>query len=57
MSHTFTVTIQIGNNAMQTNHDIAEALEEVATKLRNGYSSGYIWDANGNTVGDFINET
>ena len=52
----FKVVIQLGNSAMSTDDDIANALDAVANKLRhgpNGSESGVIRDANGNIVGVF----
>ena len=37
----FTLKIELGNEAMQTREDIAESLEIVAAKLRNGRDGGY----------------
>jgi hypothetical protein len=51
---TFTLTIELGNEAMQTPSDVAEALEDIARYLRaNGLitNGAGIRDANGNTVG------
>lgn len=49
---TFTLTITLGNDAMQDGGDIAEALEWVAdhTDIM-GSREGSIRDRNGNTVG------
>jgi hypothetical protein len=50
----FTLTIELGNEAMQTPSDVAEALEDIARYLRaNGLitNGAGIRDANGNTVG------
>lgn len=59
----FTLTIKLGNDAMQTPDDIAHALEQVSTALVNnlpqyeaiaehaGNARGPIWDDNGNRVG------
>ena len=50
---TFTLTIQLGNAAMETSDDVAEALRRVADKMeRNGFD-GRIVDLNGNTVGKY----
>lgn len=51
----FTLSIHMGNDAMQTPADLAEALRELAGKL-SGYGnitpgSGSIRDINGNNVG------
>lgn len=54
----FTLTIELGNEAMQTGADIATALREVADKMDSAYGhhaieadNGRIRDLNGNTVG------
>ncbi len=46
----------MGNDAMQTNGDVARALQAVADKLETGnpfFTGSKILDANGNTVGSF----
>ena len=53
MEEDFSLTIITGNEAMKTNLDLAEALEQVAERLRGGEWSGRIRDVNGNTVGQF----
>ena len=55
MAHTeeFTLKITLGNEAMQTREDIAQALKAVIQKLNSGRDGGYIMDENGNTVGEF----
>ena len=55
MAHTeeFTLKITLGNEAMQTRADIAQALKDVIKKLNSGRDGGYIMDENGNTVGEF----
>jgi hypothetical protein len=53
MMDTFTLTIKLGNDAMQTGDDIADALMAVASKVRSGHEQGRIQDENGNTVGEF----
>lgn len=50
---TFGLHIDLGNEAMQTGDDVADALEQVARKLRRGAESGAIMDRNGNRVGIF----
>jgi hypothetical protein len=50
---TFTLTVEMGNAAMETREDLAGALEAVAEKLRNGRDGGHVMDENGNTVGTF----
>lgn len=50
----FTLEIQLGNDAMQTNEDVAEALRSIAEKLEfEEKESGAIMDENGNSVGRF----
>lgn len=53
MDKFFTVTIRLGNDAMQTQEDVARALRTVAAKLDTGETEGKIRDDNGNTVGEF----
>jgi len=52
-SRKFVVAVEMGNIAMQTSDDIAEALVDVAAQLKRGKLSGSIIDANGNTVGSY----
>lgn len=51
----FTVTIELGDDAMQDGQDVARALKEVARKVRDLRFShadgGGIMDLNGNSVG------
>lgn len=54
----FKLEIELGNEAMLTSHDIAEALRDVMRKLRKDSEDsleeafkGRIKDLNGNTVG------
>lgn len=49
----FTLTIELGNDAMQTGRDIAQALEELSQRLLTytGPGDGVIIDENGNTIG------
>lgn len=49
----FTVEIRLGNDAMQTDADLADALSSVIDRLDRGTTSGSIKDVNGNTVGRF----
>jgi hypothetical protein len=52
----FTLTITLGNDAMQLPEDVAEALRIVADKLPTSFASkdeGIIRDVNGNNVGDW----
>lgn len=46
-----TLSIEFGNDAMQEPADAAPDLVHVASQLEDGYTSGYIADANGNRVG------
>jgi hypothetical protein len=47
----FTLTITLGNDAMQTPEDVAAALETIAVQLRTGIDTKVILDANGNKIG------
>lgn len=47
----FKLEIEIGNDAMQTTDDVADALRDVLLVLDNGGTYGIIRDLNGNTVG------
>jgi len=49
---TFTIKIKLGNEAMQTNTDIQNALKDVIRHL-DYQSNGVIMDVNGNKVGTF----
>jgi hypothetical protein len=54
----FTLTINLGNAAMQTPDDVARALAVVASRVVRCYSGldgdvGKVWDDNGNTVGQW----
>lgn len=49
----FTVTIELGNAAVEDALDVSNALRRVADLIDNGAVSGAILDANGNTVGSF----
>jgi hypothetical protein len=53
----FTLTIKLGNEAMQTRQDIAGALEDLADHFRAFEDSkrvrGIIRDANGNSFGSW----
>jgi hypothetical protein len=53
MHDQFTLTIELGNDAMQSGEDVANALVEIAADLRVGQESGRIRDYNGNTVGSW----
>ena len=50
---TFKLKIELGNEAMLTPEDVADALETVAAKLRNGNRQLPIFDTHGNKVGDY----
>lgn len=49
----FTVTIEMGNDAMREATDVADALQEIIAHLHGGQTDGAIRDVNGNTVGRF----
>lgn len=58
----FTLTIELGNDAMRTPHDLNGALLKVRQKLMNAgnpyapltqVDGGNIMDLNGNTVGEW----
>jgi hypothetical protein len=49
----FKLQIEMGNAAMETLDDIADALEDTAQKLRQGKPLGPIFDLNGNKVGNY----
>jgi len=51
--YSFKVDLELGNDAMQSAEDIADALRDIAKKLEKGISDGKIMDKNGNTVGIF----
>ena len=57
MPNTFTLTIELGDDAMQNNFDVSEALRETAEHVELSAhpdlyrDSGIIKDVNGNTVG------
>lgn len=53
MDDEFTLTIKLGNDAMQTRRDIADALRAVVDKLESGALDGKIFDTNGNKVGSW----
>jgi len=57
MHGTFTLTIELGNEACQSAQDVASLLETVAQRLRATETMhGRIRDLNGNTVGEFETE-
>ena len=53
----FVLTIDIGNDAMQTGDDVADAVRQVSRNLAANIDTfrpddtGRVFDANGNTVG------
>lgn len=47
----FKLEITLGNDAMQTGEDIAEALCKVGEAVIVGVEKSGIWDINGNRVG------
>lgn len=53
MNGSFTVTIELGNDAMKTRRDIFVALKSVAIKVIGGANHGAVKDENGNSVGEF----
>ena len=52
MSGKFTLTITLGNEAMQTNEDVAEALRVAASRIESR-ALPLIRDINGNNVGSW----
>lgn len=48
---TLTISIELGNDAMQTPAQAADALRTVADRIENNTLSGVVVDDNGNTVG------
>jgi hypothetical protein len=52
MRDTFTLTIELGNDAMRKRRHVASALRDVANAIGQGQADeGRIRDENGNTVG------
>jgi hypothetical protein len=51
----FTISLDLGNDAMQTPYNVADALNDLGDRLRTypGLDNGYIRDENGNTIGSF----
>lgn len=47
----FTLEIELGNAAMCEAEHVAEALEQIAQRVRGGEDDGRVRDLNGNTVG------
>lgn len=56
ISGIFKVEISLGNAEMCRTEHIAHALASVVIATNDGKSSGIIWDANGNRVGQFFVE-
>jgi hypothetical protein len=54
-ANVFKLTIELGNDAMETNTDVARALTQVVKKIRESRlnDAGSIRDDNGNTVGEW----
>ena len=53
MSDEFTLTIRLGNDAMQTTSDVAEVLRSAAADLESGRVAAPVLDINGNHVGSW----
>lgn len=55
MEGTFVLKIELGNDAMRTPRNLADALVLVAVKLKHvkGITQGNILDINGNSVGSW----
>lgn len=54
---TFKLTIELGNEAMQTPEDVASALQDIAERLGYGdNAASIVRDVNGNTVGSYAFE-
>jgi hypothetical protein len=49
----FTLKIKLGNDAMKTRFDIANALNRVALNVVGAVDTAKIYDANGNAVGEW----
>lgn len=50
---TFVLTIDLGNDAMRTEGDLATAVRDVSSALAYGIADGTVKDRNGNTVGSY----
>jgi hypothetical protein len=50
----FKLEIEMGNDAMQDADDLAGKIEYVAVRVRAGYTTGKVFDANGNSVGHWV---
>jgi hypothetical protein len=46
-----TITIDLGNEAMQNMDDVARALQALAKRMLNGNEPAKVMDENGNSVG------
>ncbi len=53
MTHALTLEIALGNAAMSTRTEVADALRDVAFRLEQGGTEGGIRDVCGNTVGRY----
>ncbi len=53
MPDTFTVVIELGNDAMQGGRDVSRALHKIADRVAQGDEDGKIMDDNGNSTGNF----
>lgn len=53
LSGHFELRIELGNEEMQTDADLADALSNVIDRLDRGLLNGSISDVNGNTVGSY----
>lgn len=53
MEGTFTLTVEMGNDAMRTPVDLADAVAAVARRVAVGERVGDVRDLNGNTVGNY----
>lgn len=50
----FTLTVELGNDGMQSGPDVAAALRRVADRIEHDLEArGPIVDLNGNTVGEY----
>lgn len=49
----FTLKIKTTNAATENPYDVAELVEKVANNLKNGATSGTVYDYNGNKVGEW----
>jgi hypothetical protein len=52
----FKLTMDLGNDALQTPEDVVVVLRAIANKLEGGAEYGAIHDANGNNVGSFCGD-